>query len=320
MTSGRGGVHPEWNDLERYVLEEWIEEYRDGKLGRREFLRRAAIFCGGTAAALGVLDRAGVPVSAQELADAASAQAPAPPPLAAQSVPANDPAVRARMVTFPGENVTMHGYLAVPANVPRSPGVVVIHENRGLTEHFADLSRRFAKAGYAALAVDLVSHEGGTVSFTDSAQVGTALARTSPAVLVGMLNAAFRYLQAQPEVFPSRIGAIGFCFGGGLVWRLATSNPELKAAAPFYGSNPPLEDVPKIRAAVFAAYGELDARINAGIPAITEALRAHSVRHWIEVYSGAGHAFFNDTATAYHRPSAERAWTQVLAWFREHLA
>src|SRR3990170_1691700 len=181
-------------DMQQYVVEEWAEDYRAGRLGRREFLRRMTIMAGGAALAI--------------------------PPLSALGLAATPAGVKAAAA--------------------RHPAVLVIHENRGLLEHFKDISRRFAKAGFVGMAVDLASHEGGTERFSDSAQVSSILARTAPERHVETMNAAVRHLQGLAGVRRDRVGAMGFCFGGGMVWRLATANADLRAAAPFYGSNPPM--------------------------------------------------------------------------------
>ncbi|MDR7521765.1 MAG: dienelactone hydrolase family protein [Armatimonadota bacterium] len=308
-------------DLQRYIVEEWAEEYREGRLPRRELLRRIALMAGGAALALPVLQSLGVTATAGEIAAAAAG-----PPLTAAAqpgvtVPPDDPAIQVEMITYPrsrGPEPNL-GYLARPRGGGPYPGVVVIHENRGLLEHFKDVARRLAKQGYIALAVDLAAPAGGTARFADLAQVTAQLGQTPPDQLVGMLLDARRRLQEVPGIRRDRIGTIGWCFGGGMVWRFVTQDPELRAGIPFYGPNPPLEDVPKIRAAVLAIYGELDARINAGIPAIREALQQANVVHEIVTYPGAAHAFFNDTGANYKRDAAEDAWRRTLAWFERYL-
>lgn len=308
------------SDLRRYILEEWAEEFREGRLPRREFLRRTALFAGGAALAAPVLHGLGVSAAPTEIAEAAASPPPAVARSATAAVPPTDPAIEAvGMVSFASGPLAVQAYLARPKAGGPSPGVIVIHENRGLLEHFKDVCRRFAKIGYAALAVDLASAEGGTAKFTDSAQVTAILGRTPPEQMVAMLNAGVRYLQGQSQVRRDRIGAMGFCFGGGMTWRLATQNAELKAAVPFYGSNPPLEDVPKIKAAVLAVYGALDSRINAGIPAIRDAMQKAGVVHEIITYPNAGHAFFNDTGANYNATAAQEAWAKTTAWFEKYL-
>ncbi len=305
-------------DLQRYILEEWAEEYVQGRMGRREFLRRVALMSGGAALALPVLRTLGVGASAEEIAQAAGpiAQAAQAPGITA---PPDDPAINGRNVTFPSGTVQVQGYVALPRAGGPVPGVLVIHENRGLLEHFRDVARRLVKTGYAALVVDLASPIGGTARFSDLAQVTTYLGQTPPEQHVALLNAGVRYLQDQSGVRRDRIGTMGYCFGGGMVWRLATATADLRAAVPYYGPNPPLEDVPKIKAAMLAIYGELDTRINAGIPAIREAMQRAGVVHEIVIYPNAGHAFFNDTGSAYRADAAQEAWRRTLAWFERYL-
>ncbi len=309
-------------DLGRYILEEWAEEYREGRLGRREFLRRVAIFGGGAVRGVALLATLGVSVSSDEVMAAAGAPAPRPVLAASPVLAPDDPSLETRMLSFPGSAPgpqTVVGYLAQPKGATRSPGVIVIHENRGLVDHTKDVARRLAMTGYVALAPDLVSGAGGTDKVTDPGQVSALLGQTAPEQLVSMPAAAARYLASLPAVRADRIGAMGFCFGGGVTWRLATQLPTLRAVIPFYGSNPPLEDVPKIRAAVLALYGALDARIDAGIPAMRDALGRAKVVHEIVVEPDAGHAFFNDTSPSYNAAAAQDAWTHLQGWFGRYL-
>lgn len=307
-------------DFQQYILDEWTDDYRSGRLPRREFLRRVVVLSGGVATGLTVLTGRGFAASAEEIARAAAA----PPPSRAQApgvtVPPGDPSLEAKMVTFPSGPTTVLAYLAVPRNASKAPGVVVIHENRGLLEHFKDVCRRLAKAGYAGLAVDLVSPQGGTDKFTDSAQVTAYLSRTPPSQHVELLNAGARYLQGLPTLRADRIGVMGFCFGGGMTWRLATQNADLRAAVPFYGPNPPLEDVAKIRAAVLALYGSLDTFVTPGVAAMRTALDKAKVTYEMHIYEGANHAFFNDTGDRYNAAAAKDAWARTLAWFGKWLS
>ncbi len=308
-------------DLQRYIVEEWAEAYAQGRMARREFLRRIALMAGGAALAAPMLSSLGVAAASEEIAEAASTG----PTLVAQTsgvtVPPDDPALEASMITYPrsGGAEPNIAYVAQPRGAGPYPGVVVVHENRGLLEHFKDVSRRLAKEGYIALAVDLAAPAGGTARFTDSAQVSALLGQTPPDQLVAMLRDAFRRLQDVPGTRRDRIGTVGWCFGGGLVWRFITQEPGLKAAAPFYGSNPPLDAVANIKAAVLAIYGGLDERIDAGIPAIREAMDRARVTYEVQIYPGANHAFFNDTGQAYKKDAAEDAWRRVLGWFGRYL-
>jgi carboxymethylenebutenolidase len=305
-------------DMQRYVVEEWAEEYRQGRLARREFLRRMALMCGGVALAVPVLRSLGVTATDAEIA-AASTE----PPVVAQApgvtVPPDDPALEASMASFPLGTIQGLGYLARPTGAGPYPAVLIIHENRGLLGHFKDVARRLARNGYVGFAVDLLSHGGGTDKFSDPAQAATALAQAPRERHVETMNAAVRSLQGLPFVRRDRIGSMGFCFGGGMVWRLATANRDLRAAVPFYGANPPIADVPKIKAAVLAIYGELDTRINAGIPEVREAMQNARIVHEIVIYPGAQHACFNDTWERYNDAAARAAWIRTLAWFDRYL-
>jgi carboxymethylenebutenolidase len=316
--------------LGRYILEEWAEEYRHGEVSRREFFRRVAIFGGDAARAAMLLTTLGVAASPQEVAAAATAAPPSPDEdlrpraalAAAPIVPPDDPSLDARMVSFAGSAPgpqTVLGYLAQPKGASRAPGVVIVHENRGLLDHFKDVARRLAKLGYAAVAVDLLSGAGGTDKIADSAEASSRLGQMSSEELVSMPAAAVRYLRSLPAVRADRVGAMGFCFGGGVTWRVTTQVPDLRATAPFYGSNPPLTEVPNIRAAVLAFYGALDSRLDAGIPDIRAALDRARIVYQIVVEPGAGHAFFNDTGAGYNAAAAQDAWTRLQAWFKQYL-
>jgi carboxymethylenebutenolidase len=230
----------------------------------------------------------------------------------------DDPAVVANPVEFPGGAGTLLGYLARPAATGASPVVLVCHENRGLTPHIEDVTRRLAKAGYLGLAVDLLSRSGG------SAAVGTdqapgLLSALSPDDYVADFRSGWEYTATLPEALPEQLGMVGFCFGGGVTWQVATRLHELRAAVPFYGPHPLPEDVPGIQAAVLAIYGELDQRINSGIPAIEAAMQANGKLYEKVIYPGADHAFHNDTGSRYNSAAAQDAWSRALGWFAQHL-
>ncbi|HEU5299097.1 MAG TPA: dienelactone hydrolase family protein [bacterium] len=307
------------SDLQRYIVEEWAEDFQAGRLPRREFLRRTVLMAGGAAMAIPILHSLGVSASADEVAAAAQAPAPAVAQATGVTVPPDDPALSAAMVSFASGGIPVHAYLARPRGTGAYPAVLVIHENRGLLDHFKDVSRRLAKLGYAGLAVDLASAEGGTAKFSDPAEVTAVLGRTPAERMVEMLNAAVRYLRGLTFVQRDRIGVMGYCFGGGMTWRLATQNADLRAAVPYYGPNPPIEDVAKIKAAVLAIYGEQDTRINAGIPAVREAMQKAGVTHEIVIYPNADHAFFNDTGQRYNAAAARSAWERTTGWLQRYL-
>lgn len=317
------------NHLQAYLAQEFVDDYHKGYLTRRELLARVLGIAGGVASAAAVLLSMGcqpatpgaptpkpAPTSAAPTAKPAPTTAPAPGG-SKLSVKADDPAITASDVTFPGDGATVMGYLAQPKTGGPSPAVLVCHENRGLIDHVRDVARRLAKAGYAALAVDLLSRDGGTAK-VDPNQVSGKLT-ADPARNISDFQAAFRYLQTLAFVQKNNIGMIGFCFGGGTTWQVATAIPELKAAVPYYGPNPPLTDVPKIRAAVLAMYGGEDQRINAGIPAIEEAMKQNGKTFEKNVYPGAGHAFNNDTGPNWNEQASYDAWDKALAWFKKYL-
>ena len=231
----------------------------------------------------------------------------------------DNPSIEASAVEIEVGDVTLLGYLARPAGDGPFPGVLVCHENRGLNEHIRDVARRFGRDGYVALALDMLSRQGGTEAAGGAASAPGLLSNIPPQQFVDDFKAGLQHLQSLPHVAAGRIGMTGFCFGGGVTWRCATQIPELKAAVPFYGPNPPLEDVPNIQAAVLAIYAEQDRRINAGIEAIESAMQEHNKTFQKIIYPNANHAFHNDTSSRYHAESAMDAWEQMLSWFAEHL-
>ena len=234
------------------------------------------------------------------------------------SVPEGAAGLTTATVGFPSNGTEISGYLARPETGAAGPAVLICHENRGLTPHIQDVARRFAKAGYAALALDLLSREGGTASLDTDAVSGT-LTRAGAQRHVADFVAAFNYLQSQDFVDPERIAMNGYCFGGGITWQAATELPGLKATAAFYGPAPDLDRVPAIKAAAFGAYAELDQRITGAMPALNDALAANNVRHQLTVYPGVDHAFHNDTGERYNEAQATAAWNDTLAWFGQHV-
>jgi carboxymethylenebutenolidase len=209
------------------------------------------------------------------------------------------------------------GHLALPDGPGPHPGVVVIHEAYGLNENIRDISGRFADQGYAALAVDLFSGRNRAICMT----------RYMTGMLIGSvdrygiadLKAALTHLAGLPEVDPERIGAIGFCMGGGFAVAWACTDQRLRAIAPFYGANPrPLNAVERA-CPVVGSYPEKDFTASAG-RALEQALERHDIAHDIKIYPGAGHSFFNDRGRAYNKDAAADSWTRVLGFFGEHLA
>ena len=231
------------------------------------------------------------------------------------SVPADDPAIRAERTQFPGPAGPVLGYLARPAAPGSRAGVIVIHEIFGLTDHIRDVTRRLAKAGYLALAVDLASRAGGTDAATN---VAGALTQGPVEDRVADLDAAVGFLERQPG-YDGKLGVIGFCFGGGMTLSFAAASPKVRGGCPYYGPTPqPPSVMAGTDAAILAQYGGDDARVNAGIADLEAALAGKTFEK--QVYEGAGHGFNNDTGGAYDETAAVAAWTATLEWFAEHLA
>lgn len=314
--------------FQKYLVEEFYDDYREGLLSRRTFIRRVAFITGSMAATVAAMAAAGcqpieLPAASEPMptpTPAAAAQAaPAPTePQSPLSVAEDDPDVQASEITFPSGADEIMGYLAQPAAAGVYPAILVCHENRGLTPHIQDVTRRFAKAGYVALAIDLLSREGGTAS-RDRDEVPGLLTDAGPERHVGDFSAGFDYLQTLETVDGERIGMTGYCFGGGITWRAATALPGLKAAVPFYGPAPELDQVPNIQAAVFGVYAEQDERINGGIEPLEQALADAGITYQITIYPGVNHAFHNDTGERYVEEQATQAWEDTLAWFAEYV-
>jgi carboxymethylenebutenolidase len=289
-----------------YLTSEVVEDYSDGVIGRREAMRRLGL--------LGV----GVATAAPLLAacDAGRPQDTAPTAGGGGAAPAGPSARPAEAVSFSGPGGTLQGAWAA-ADEPRG-GVLVVHENRGLTDHIRSVAGRLAASGYSALAVDLLSEEGGTGSFPDEGAVTAALNGVPDSRFVADMKAALDEIGRRAP--GAHLGAVGFCFGGGMVWTLLASGaPRLAAAAPFYGPLPDGADFAGSRnAAVLGVYAEQDARVNASRDAATRALESAGLTHEIVTYPDAGHAFFNDTGARYSQAAAAAAYQKLLGWFGDH--
>jgi carboxymethylenebutenolidase len=324
------------SEYQQYLLEEFAEEYREGRMDRRELLRRAVLVTGSVAGAAAVLTALGcTPAAAPATGGgapslatptAAAAQATRPPTATATpvvgpdaTVTPNDPAVQAREVSYPGPAGTLMGYLARPAQPGTYPGVIVIHENQGLNAHFEEVTRRIAKVGFIALAPDLVSRAGGTKTVADSARIAAALSQTPPDDLTADLLASLAFLKQQPGVQQSKFGVFGFCFGGGYTYRLALASPEIAAATPWYGPAPPLDQVPNLRGKIWAVYAGNDARINAGLPDLEAAMRANNKQFSYQVYPDTAHAFHRTTDNPTHLAAAKDAWQKMVDFLTREL-
>ncbi len=297
-------------ELQRYLAEEVAEDHADGIITRREALRRLGLLGVSGAAASSLLTGFVHPAGAAAAPRAARAGGHRDRSTEWAPLPTE-------AVTFAGPRGTLLGAWASPERA--RGGVLVIHENRGLTDHIREVAGRLAASGYAALALDLLSEEGGTGAFPGEAEVQAALAAADPARFDEDMQAAVTELRRRlPR---RRIAAIGFCFGGGMVWRLlASGERRLAAAAPFYGPFPAGGDLSGSRAAVLAVYGGLDERVNATRDAARAALEAAGLEHRILTFTQAGHAFFNDTGQRFDPPAAAEAYRRVLAWFDRYVA
>lgn len=313
----------ETQTFRKYLIEEFYDDYREGEISRRTFIRRVAFLTGSMAATIAAMSAVGckpieLPAATEPMPTAAPTSVPPTDPQSPLSVAEDDPDVSASDVTFPSGSDEIMGYLARPAAEGVYPAILVCHENRGLTDHIRDVARRFAKNGYVALALDLLAREGGTAAHDRDAVPGL-LTDAGADRHVGDFIAGADYLQTLDDVDGERLGMIGFCFGGGITWRVATALPTLKAAAPFYGPAPEIDQVPNIQAAVLGVYAEQDERINAGIEPLQAALDAAGTTYQINIYPGVNHAFHNDTGQRYNEEQATQAWEDTLAWFAEYV-
>ena len=275
------------------------DRFTHGGMDRREFLDRLGRLVGGPAAAMAVLpllrndhSRHVVPRDRQELVISEA--------------------------EWDAHGVRMSGYLARLKGGEKRPGVIVIHENRGLNAHIKDVTRRLAQEGFLALGVDMLSPLGGTPADEDQAR--TMLGTLDAGETVARLAAAVPFLAGHPEC-TGKVGAVGFCWGGGYANRLAAAGTSLAASVPYYGSQLPAAEVPKITAPLCLHYAGLDTRINAGIADYEAALKANAKPYEIYMYEGADHAFNNDTNEArYDKEAAELAWARTLSFFRKYLS
>ncbi len=276
------------------------EEYKEGQYSRRDFISKLALVAGSTAAAMALL-----PVLEDNSLNAA---------------PANQeyPGLKTEFIHYPGATGQIKAYLAYPDKGNKFPAVLVIHEIWGLNEHILDVTRRFAKEGFLAMAPDALSPEGGTPE--DNQEKAISMMRgLDQAETVKNFVAAVEFLKTNP-LSTGKVGCTGFCWGGGMTNQVAVNCPDLDAAVPYYGMQPSAEDVEKINAPIMAHYGATDERIDAGIPAFEEALKKYHKDYKIYIYEGAGHAFNNDTnKERYNEKAAKLAWKRTIDFFREKL-
>ncbi len=304
------GILEKVTPLQRYIAEEIATDHADGLLSRREALRRLALL-GVSASAATTL------IAACAKGDNSSPPAGSGTPTSAADAPGMEHAVPTTAITWAGPSGQLQGAWAAAAD-PRG-GVLVIHENKGLNDWVRSVAGRLAGAGYSALAIDLLSEEGGTATFADPAQATAALGKAPPERFIADLRSGLDELDRR--VPGKKTAVIGFCFGGGLTWQLlAAGEPRIDAAVPFYGPAPDQPDFDGSKqAAVLGFYGELDARVDATRPAAQMALQRAGMVHELIVEPGADHAFFNDTGPRYNPAAASDAWRRLQDWFGAHL-
>ncbi len=306
------------NAFQRYLLDEFVVDFRDGRMSRRDFVVKVIGVAGGLAAATGVFSSVGLSTAEVAAAQAEPRLEQAQPN--AVTVSPDDPDIAVSDVAFPtADGASVNGYLAVPSSAGPFAGIVVIHENRGLLEHHKDVARRYAKAGFAAVAPDLLSQDGGTDNINPDDAPGL-IARADPQRHVDDATAAGAFIMGQDSVRSDAHGITGFCFGGGVVWRTIGQDLSVAAAVPFYGPPPPLDLLAHTKAAALAFYGALDTGITGSAESVMAALQTAGVPHDYVVYPDANHAFFNDTGDRYNKDAATDAWMRAIAWFHQYLS
>ncbi len=276
-----------------------FEAHQSGEINRRDFIRKLAVITGSTAAALTLL-----PILENNSLNAAE-----------KSKMVEE--VLSKMVTYPAATGDMKAFESMPKKGKKFPAVIVIHENRGLVPHIKDVANRMAAEGFLALAPDALSPVGGTPE--DISNVRELFGKLNPEETTKNFVAAVKYLKTHPNS-NGKVGCTGFCWGGAMTNQVAVNCENLDAAAPYYGSVPKTEDVPKIKAPILAHYAENDERINSGIPAFEEALKANNKNYQIYTYPGTQHAFNNDSnPERYNEEQAKIAWKRTVDFFKENL-
>lgn len=283
-------------------LLELYDYYAHGMMSKREFLSQAAKYAIGGLTAASLLSLL------------------SPNYALAEQVEFTDPDIHAEYLSYPSPNghQSVRGYFVRPAALQqKAPAIVVAHENRGLNPYIEDVARRVAKAGFIALAPDGLSSVGGYPGNDDKGR--ELQQQVDQTKLMNDFFAAIEFLMQHPQS-TGKVGITGFCYGGGVANAAAVAYPELAAAVPFYGRQPPLNEVERIQAPLLLHYAELDTRINEGWPAYEAALKAAGKKYEAWIYPGVNHGFHNDSTPRYDRKAAELAWDRTIAWFRRYLS
>jgi carboxymethylenebutenolidase len=279
-----------------------IREYKEGMLDRRAFMAKLIAATGSMAAAHLMLESTGL--ASTLISD----------------IESRERKVSSETVKYAGANsITLSGYLSAPQEKGKFPAVLVIHENRGLNDHTRDVARRLAAEGFTALASDILSRKGGTGSMESPDKAREAIASITPEDAIADLKAGLEFLNKHEKARSGKLGSVGFCWGGARSFLLAAESDLLGAAVVFYGSAPAAEKLLQVRCPVLGLYGETDERITSRVPEVAEAMKKSGKKFEHKIYSGAGHAFFNDTGERYNKEAAKDAWERALAFLREHL-
>jgi carboxymethylenebutenolidase len=282
-------------------IENIVNEYKSEKLDRRGFLNRIIALTGTYAAAHLLLEQTGL----------------------AQTVVSDKESKRANVdsstVSYKNGGVDLSGYLSKPQKKSKYPAILVIHENRGLNEHTRDVARRFAAAGYVALAADALSRKGETGSFETPEKARAAFSSLVMTEVMSDLNAGLQFLNSHGNVKKGKLASIGFCWGGARSFKLATEPNDLKAAVVFYGTAPTEAELAAAHCPVLGIYGETDERITSKVPEVAAAMKKLKKSYEYKIYPGAAHAFFNDTGERYNAIAAKDAWERTLAFLKKNL-
>lgn len=291
-------------------IDSLVHLYMDGAFGRRDLIRRLARYTGGAAGAAVLLEQRGL---------AQTVQQSCPEDI---KVPVDAPDIEAKDVQFPGKAGALYGHLAKPKGMTGPlPGILVIHENRGLVPHIEDVTRRVARAGLVGCSVDLLSRQGGARSFANDVDRGTAYGRTVPAERLEDLLSAIEYMKSEGSIMPDKIGAVGFCAGGGHVLLLAYTTEDMKVGVPYYGTPPnPLPNATELKAKqMLFILSENDRNQNSRYPELLTGMISQQKNFGMHLYQGTNHGFHNDTSPIYDAAAACDAWAKTMAFFKRHL-
>ncbi|HMS39860.1 MAG TPA: dienelactone hydrolase family protein [Pyrinomonadaceae bacterium] len=282
-------------------IENIVEEYQSEKIDRRGFLARMIALTGTYAAAHLLLEQTGL----------------------AQTVVSEKESKKANVdssaVEYKNGDIKLSGYLSKPIKKGKYPAILVMHENRGLNEHTRDVARRFAEAGYVALAIDALSRKGGTGSFESPDKAREAFASLVMTEVMSDLNASLDFLNSHKNVKKNKLASIGFCWGGARSFALAAEPNKLKAAVVFYGTAPANEQLAKVHCPVLGIYGETDTRITSKVPEVEAEMKRLKKPFEHKIYKGAAHAFFNDTGDRYNAEAAKDAWEVTNSFLKKNL-